>query len=158
MEKSILVTGCNGLVGQQVVKGLVSKGYRVTGVGMGTFNDFQASKFTYIAADLTRESEVAAIFEENVFSHIIHLAAIAHVKKGVDISWSRYYRVNTMMSRRIFELAARDRIPIFFASTVDVYGIKDGEITEDTNPNPIGHYARSKLLAEKALREVAEQP
>ncbi len=158
MGKSILVTGCNGLVGQQVVKGLLDKGHKITGIGIGNFDGLQAENFKYIAADLTQEPDISEMFKGNNFSHVIHLAAIAHSIKGINISWSRYYRVNTMMSRRIFEFASRNRIPIFFASTVDVYGIQNQEINEETTPNPIGFYGKSKALAEKALMETAPQP
>jgi nucleoside-diphosphate-sugar epimerase len=158
MEESILVTGCNGLVGEQVVHGLLNKGYRVTGVGIEELCRIQDTKLRYISVDLTQTAEVARLFNENNFSHVIHLAAIAHHVKGVKITWSQYYRINTMMSRQIFELASRDNIPIFFASTVDVYGIQKEEINEETEPCPIGYYARSKFIAENILKEVSIQP
>ncbi len=141
-----------------MVKGLLGNGHKITGIGIGNFDGLQADNFKYIVADLTQEPDISEIFKENNFSHVIHLAAIAHSIKGINISWSRYYRVNTMMSRRIFEFASRDKIPIFFASTVDVYGIQNQEINEETEPNPIGYYAKSKFLAEKALMEIAPQP
>ncbi|MGI6373317.1 MAG: NAD-dependent epimerase/dehydratase family protein [Caldicoprobacterales bacterium] len=156
--KSILVTGSNGFLGQQVVKELLNEGYIVTGISIDKVGKFQHKNYKYISADLTRSKEVERIFRDNEFSHVIHLAAIAHVFKGKKISWSRYYRINTIMSRQIFECASKYKIPIFFASTVDVYGIQTGEIDENTKPNPIGSYAKSKVLAEKALIEIADQP
>ena len=156
--KSILVTGSNGLLGQQVVEALLNEGHNVTGVSIQKVSKYKNDMFTYISADLTRSTEVEKIFKENEFSHVIHLAAIAHSVKETKISWSRYYRVNTMMSREIFELATKKQIPIFFSSTVDVYGIQDDIIDENTVPNPIGFYAKSKVLAEQALVEIADQP
>ncbi|HHX70054.1 MAG TPA: sugar nucleotide-binding protein, partial [Gallicola sp.] len=70
----------------------------------------------------------------------------------------RYYRINTLMSKQIFELATEHSIPIFFSSTVDVYGIQEDVIDEKTVPNPIGFYGKSKVLAEKALMEISKQP
>lgn len=151
--KSILVTGSNGMLGKQVVKALLDAGYSVTGVSTGKDSDCQENKFTYISMDLTNPMEVERLFRENAFTHVIHLAAIAHVLKGAKISWSRYYRVNTMMSSQIFESACKAEIPVFFASTVDVYGITNKIINEKSQANPIGDYARSKYLAEKSLSE-----
>ena len=54
----------------------------------------------------------------------------------------------------MFECAAEKRIPVFFASTVDVYGIPSGVITEHTPPAPVGGYARSKFEAEKRLHAI----
>lgn len=112
--KSILVTGSNGLLGQQVVEALLNEGYSVTGVSTSKDGKCQHERFKYISADLTISEEVEKIFRDNEFSHVIHLAAIAHVFKGINISWSRYYRVNTMMSRQIFECASEANIPVFF--------------------------------------------
>lgn len=156
--KSVLVTGSNGMLGQEIVKALLNEGYIVTGISIEKDSKCQHERFKYISADLTRSTEVEKIFRENEFSHVIHLAAITHVFKEVNISWSRYYRVNTMMSHQIFECASLERIPVFFSSSVDVYGITNEVIDEDTEPKPIGAYAKSKYLAEKRLVELAKQP
>ncbi|MGH4140382.1 NAD-dependent epimerase/dehydratase family protein [Clostridium sp.] len=156
--KSVLVTGNNGLVGQQVVEALLNEGYSVTGISTGKDSKCQHEMFKYISADLTRSTELEKIFRDNEFSHVIHLAAIAHAFKGRNISWSRYYRVNTMMSRQVFECAISAKIPIFFSSTVDVYGITNGVINENTEPKPIGPYGRSKYLAEKSLIGLDKHP
>jgi nucleoside-diphosphate-sugar epimerase len=153
--KSILVTGSNGLLGKKITETLLHEGYFLTGVSIEKIiND----RFQYISANLTNVLEVEKLFNENKFSHVIHLAAIAHAIKGLNISWSKYYRVNTLMSRNIFGYASLREIPIFYSSTVDVYGITKGIINENTKPNPIGYYSTSKYLAEKSLEEVARQP
>lgn len=156
--KSILVTGSNGLLGKKVVEALLNEGYYVTGVSIEKESKTNNARFKYISANLTNVIELEDIFNENEFTHVIHLAAIAHAIKGLKISWSTYYRVNTLLSRNIFECASQREIPIFYSSTVDVYGITKGLINEDTKPNPIGYYSTSKYLAEKSLQEVAKQP
>ena len=82
---------------------------------------------------------------------VIHLAALAHVTNETDLSWSRYFRMNVLISQHVFENAARLGIPVFFSSTVDVYGIPVGPINEATPPAPVGGYARSKYEAEQRL-------
>ncbi|KNZ42039.1 NAD-dependent epimerase/dehydratase family protein [Acetobacterium bakii] len=156
--KRVLVTGSNGLLGKQVVDALLRENFEVTGIATGDTSECRDPRFNYISADLTNWLKVDAIFKENEFSHVIHLAGIAHVLKGMNISWSRYYRVNTMMSRKIFECASAEKTPIFFASTVDVYGFTDDIINESTKPKPIGDYARSKYLAEQSILELPDQP
>lgn len=154
--KSILVTGSNGLLGKEVVDTLLNEGYSVTGISTGEESKCKNERFKYISADLTNFMEVDVIFKENQFSHIIHLAAIAHVLKGLNITWSRYYRVNTMMSRKIFECADADKIPVFFASSIDIYGMTSDLINEGSEAKPIGDYAKSKYLAERSMMEIVK--
>ena len=156
--KHIMVTGSNGMIGSQVVKKLLENGYRVTGISAESTSKVEHKNYSYISMDLTNYKELREVFQNNKFTHVIHLAAIAHSIRGIKISWSRYYRINTLMSKQIFELATEHSIPIFFSSTVDVYGIQEDAIDEQTVPNPIGFYGKSKVLAEKALVEIAKQP
>ena len=154
----IMVTGSNGIIGSQLIENLLSMNYKVTGISVEPSPNIVHKNYKYISLDLTNYHELKKVFKNNEFTHVIHLAAIAHSIKGVHISWSRYYRVNTLVSRNVFELASESNIPVFFASTVDVYGIQEDIIDEKTQPNPIGFYAKSKALAEQALIEVAKQP
>lgn len=156
--KHIMVTGSNGMIGSQVVNKLLEKGYKVTGISAETITKVEHENYSYISMDLTNYLMLRELFKNNSFTHVIHLAAIAHSIKGVKISWSRYYRINTLMSKQIFELASERSIPIFFSSTVDVYGIQEGAVDEKIVLNPIGFYGRSKVLAEKALMKIAKQP
>ena len=156
--KHIMVTGSNGMIGSQVVKKLLENGYMVTGISAESTSKVEHKNYSYISMDLTNYKELQDVFQNNKFTHVIHLAAIAHSIRGIKISWSRYYRINTLMSKQIFELATEHSIPIFFSSTVDVYGIQEDVIDEQTVPNPIGFYGKSKVLAEKALMEIAKQP
>lgn len=156
--KHIMVTGSNGMIGFQVVKKLLENGYLVTGISAESTSKVTHENYSYISMDLTNYKELREVFKNNKFTHVIHLAAIAHSIRGIKISWSRYYRINTLMSKQIFELATEYSIPIFFSSTVDVYGIQEDVIDEQTEPNPIGFYGKSKVLAEKALIEIVNQP
>ncbi|MBP0451023.1 NAD(P)-dependent oxidoreductase [Kitasatospora sp. RG8] len=49
--------------------------------------------------------------------------------------------------------AAGVRHYVFFSSC-SVYGMREGTVDEDTEPNPLGIYARTKVLAERRLPDV----
>lgn len=149
----ILVTGCNGMLGSYVVGKLIDAGYYVYGISIENEPLFSHERYCYKSIDLTKCIEVDDFFSTNDFSHIIHLAAIAHTYRGMDNSWSQYYRINTICSKTIFNCAKKFSIPVFFASTADVYGLTSGPIDERAEPKPIGAYAQSKRLAEMALEE-----
>lgn len=150
----VLVTGSNGMLGQQVVRSLVDAGYNVAGISLKREPLYKHEKYLYFSLDLTKCLDVEKIFQEYEITHIIHLAAIAHTYRGMDASWSRYYRINTMCSKTLFKCADERNIPVFFASTIDVYGLTGAEVTEDTQPRPVGFYARSKHLAEEYLKKL----
>lgn len=152
----VLVTGSNGMLGSNLVKKLVEFGYNVVGVSLEKEPIFYHKRYIYKSLDLKKCLDVEALFNEYKFKHIIHLAAIAHTYKGMDDSWSQYYRVNTMCSKTLFQCANENSIPVFFASTVDVYGIVGGEGSEELEPHPISPYAKSKWLAEKALLNICK--
>jgi nucleoside-diphosphate-sugar epimerase len=149
----VLVTGASGLVGCLVVKALLDEGYEVLGLDSSDAK-ISNKNYLHLKTDLTNVISVERVFNEYYISHVIHLAAIAHKAGQNDLSWSRYYRINTLCAKTIFECAAERKIPVFFSSTVDVYGITDETVTAKTKPQPIGDYAKSKYLAEEALKDI----
>lgn len=150
----VLVTGSNGMLGKCVVSELLKAGYNVLGVSIEGKASITHDNYIYKKLDLTKCIEVEELFIEYNISQVIHLAAIAHISKGMDDSWSQYYRVNTLCSKTLFICANQKNIPVFFASSIDVYGITDGELDEKSIPNPVGSYARSKWMAENILKEI----
>lgn len=86
------------------------------------------------------------------YDTILHVAAIVHVKEKDS---ERYFRINRDLPIEIADKAKREGVQQFiFLSTMAVYGIETGYITEDTIPTPKTLYAKSKLDAEKALVEM----
>ena len=83
---------------------------------------------------------------------IIHLAGKAHDLKRV-ISPGEYYKVNTELTRVIFDtfLISKAKVFITFSSVKAVADEVDGKLTEDLLPNPLTHYGKSKLLAEQYI-------
>ena len=150
MNRTIMLTGASGMLGSRAAEALCQQGFRVIGVDLGEPRCHHVH-YTHVRCDLTRPDDVAALFDAYPADRVAHLAALAHVTGESDLSWNRYFRINVLMSQHVFENAARRRIPVFFASTVDVYGIQRDVITEDTAPAPVGSYAESKLRAEDRL-------
>ncbi len=138
------------MLGRRAALALCERGHRVIGVDVaGTA--LAHPNYTHAMCDLTDPAAVEALFDAHPLDRVIHLAALAHVTGEADLSWNRYFMLNVLASQHVFECAAKRGIPVFFASTVDVYGIPDGPITEATRPAPVGGYARSKREAERRL-------
>ncbi len=151
--RTLLLTGASGMLGSRVARALCERGHRVIGVDIADAK-LEHENYLHAICDLTDPLAVRALFDAHPADRVIHLAALAHVTGEADLSWSRYFRLNVLVSQHVFENAARLGLPVFFASTVDVYGIPDGPVNERTEPRPVGGYARSKYEAEKRLAAI----
>jgi nucleoside-diphosphate-sugar epimerase len=83
---------------------------------------------------------------------VIHLAGIAHDLKNSRHT-SEYYQVNTELSKVLFDkfLDSEAKVFIILSSVKAVANEVDSLLTEEQIPNPLTHYGKSKLLAEKYI-------
>jgi nucleoside-diphosphate-sugar epimerase len=83
---------------------------------------------------------------------VLHLAGKAHDLKNISVP-NDYYNVNTDLTKQIFDafLASNAKVFITLSSVKAVADEVVGELNEDIIPNPITHYGKSKLLAEKYI-------
>ena len=155
---NILVTGSAGMIGCNVVKGLIEKGHMVIGVNRrknDNANEYD-SKFSQVVLDLGAKEAIMQLFEDKKIDRVIHLAALAHTKGVVDISWEAFKKVNVDCAENLFEACAKHDVPVLFISTVDAIGIVKGVIKPDTELNPISNYGKSKAMAEGRLKEICK--
>ena len=160
----ILITGNMGYVGPGVVSQLRTAFPDATLIGydMGYF----ASCLTNAAIlpesklDLQLFGDIRTIPFNNLsgVDVIVHLAAISNDPMG-----SRYENitldVNYKSSVRLAEMAKTAGVKTFvFASSCSMYGEADGHAkTENSTLNPLTAYARSKVLTERELANLADE-
>ena len=88
---------------------------------------------------------------------IVHVAGIAHIRETKD-NRDLYYRVNRDLAYEVASKAKQDGVKQFiFLSSMSVFGIKTGIITDATVPNPKNHYGKSKLEAETLIMELVDE-
>jgi nucleoside-diphosphate-sugar epimerase len=126
----ILITGSSGFVGTNLLKYLFEFNIEANGISLRDNSDFS--------------------FNSN--SGLIHLAGIAHDLKFIS-NPRDYYDVNTELTKELFNkfLQSNSKLFIFISSVKAVADQSNKVLTEDTVPNPITHYGKSKLLAEKYI-------
>lgn len=141
------------MIGGYVVKSLIEKGHTVIGVDRRKSNT-QLDGLVQIIIDLSSKEDVMRLFEENKIDRVIHLAALAHTTGMKNLTWETYRKINIECAENVFDACAKYNIPVLFISTVDAIGMVKGEITHETELNPISNYGKSKALAENRLKQI----
>lgn len=86
---------------------------------------------------------------------ILHCAALVHQK--IEFSYEKYHDINVDYPVKLARLAKQNGVKLFiFISTIAVYGEDEEELNENTICNPISHYGKSKLEAEKQLLQLSD--
>ncbi len=88
---------------------------------------------------------------------VLYAAGIVHIKETKE-NKSLFYRVNRDLSYEIAKKAKNDGIKQFiFLSTMNVYGIDNGIITENSHLNPKSNYGKSKFQAEELIKALEDK-
>lgn len=156
MKKKALVTGANGFVGSNLVRALLKKQYEVTCLVRKTSNlkSLEDLPVTFTYADYHSVPSVRDACKDQDI--IFHIAA-----KVREISEKRYYDANVGITRNVLRAIEGTNIQKFiFLSTQAAAGPADGldPKTETSVCNPVSYYGKSKLEAEKVIREECSVP
>ncbi|NIM92783.1 MAG: NAD-dependent epimerase/dehydratase family protein [Anaerolineales bacterium] len=154
------VTGATGFVGGAVVRRLLTAGHAVRVlVRPGTdTRQLDGLPVEHVLGDL---ADLGAL-RQGIHScqWLFHLAAL-YAYWGYP--WQDFYETNVEGTRRVIELAAEHGIERFvYTSSIATLGIpKDGSAGDEETPvtldDMIGHYKRSKFLAEQVVLEFAQK-
>jgi nucleoside-diphosphate-sugar epimerase len=154
----IVVTGCAGFLGSNLVGRLLDAGNRVLGIdnlSMGSMENLEACQgregFTFRQADVTDATAFGGIADR--VEGIVHLAAFKIPRYGKALDT---LRINYRGTEQALEFATERKCKIVVASTSDVYGRNPAvPFSEDQSDSVIGPstvprwaYAVSKLYDE----------
>ncbi|QMA46833.1 NAD-dependent epimerase [Citrobacter freundii] len=156
-----LVTGAAGFIGFHVSKRLLDAGHQV--VGLDNLNDYydvslkQARLallvhpgFHFHMLDLADRESMAALFAEERFDRVIHLAAQAGVRYSIDNPHA-YADSNLTGFLNVLEGCRHNQIQhLLYASSSSVYGLnrKMPFSTDDSVDHPVSLYAATKKANE----------
>lgn len=136
--KKILITGKNSYIGNMFTQW----------VGQWS-DDYQVDEISVHGEDWKQE-------DFSTYDVIFHVAGIVHTKENKD-NVDLFYKVNRDLTFEIAKKAKNDGVNQFiFMSTMNVYGVTSGVITENTPCRPKTAYGKSKLKAEKLIKELQD--
>jgi nucleoside-diphosphate-sugar epimerase len=155
----VLVTGHHGYIGSVLAPALREAGHEV--VGLDTFyyrgcNFGDRTEFKPALALDLRDVQPADL---EGFEAVVHLAALSNDPLG-DFNPSWTYSINRDGTIALARAAKDAGVRRFvFASSCSMYGAAEGdsELTEEAPLRPLTPYAESKVAAEEALAELADE-
>lgn len=140
----VLVTGANGMLGQDLCPALEKNG-------------FQVFKTDIDNLDITNQAQVDEVLKQNNPDFVIHCAAYTNVDKAEEDT-EIAFKINAQGTENIAKTCANLDIPLVFISTDYVFdGTKKEQYKTDDKTNPISVYGESKLQGEEAVKKYCEK-
>lgn len=154
--KKILVTGHNGYVGSVVIERLIERGYDVSGLDTEYFSE--CTLFPGAVSIPSQRIDLRNVEVRHLegFDAIIHLGALSNDPLGkLREEWT--VDINYRASVRLAEAARQAGVQRFiFSSSCIMYGMSEAQKVNESSPlNPLTAYARSKVDAERAISQLA---
>ncbi len=136
----ILVTGSNGMLGEDLCPVLEDEGYEVI-------------ETTHKTMDVTNYELIEQIVKESKPETIIHLAAYTDTEKA-ETNREEAHRINIDGTKNIVKVCKKQNITLVFISTAEVFsGEKNKPYTVNDHPNPVNYYGKTKLAGEEYIQE-----
>ncbi|MBS0419172.1 MAG: NAD-dependent epimerase/dehydratase family protein [Proteobacteria bacterium] len=153
----IFLTGGSGFIGSRLAPLAVNAGHEVTVVTpintpteKARCEALTQAGIKLVIAPLEDSAVIARELQGK--DAVIHLAAAQHEAEQPE---SYFHRINVDGTRSLLEAAAKAGVRRFVhGSTIGVYGsAADGSLDEDSPLAPDNPYGRTKMAAEKVVRE-----
>lgn len=151
----VLVTGNLGFVGSVVAPFLASVGHEVWGMDTGFYSDCHL----YLPLDPpTLRMDVRDVTRRDLrdYDAVVHLAALSNDPLG-ELDPALTEDINLNGTLRVANAAWAAGVKrMIFASSCSMYGVGGADLVDETaTMHPQTAYARSKVMADAALREMA---
>ena len=147
---NVLVTGCGGFLGSEIVRQLLARGDDVVGISRSACPGLVQRGMVHRRGDLTDN----AFLREAVrgVDAVVHTAA----KAGVWGSWQQFFRINTQATREIISACQRSSIAtlVFTSSPSVTFDGSHQSGVDETVPYPnrwLFAYPQTKAMAEQQV-------
>ena len=140
----VLVTGANGMLGQDLCPILEDNGYEVVETDVNTL-------------DITNIEQVKTVLNKEKPDIVVHCAAYTNVDKAEeDLKTAEL--INVTGTENVAEICGKSGITLIYISTDYVFdGTKNSPYTPEDMPNPINNYGITKYEGEEAVRSLCEK-
>lgn len=152
LYKRVLITGANGLLGQELVA-VMSRHpeYDVLATARDAAPRFEHASCGYAPLDVTRVQDVRRVFQDFAPTVVINCAAMTGVDEcegARDACW----QVNVEAVETLAKQCETSGAQFIQVSSDFVFDGNDGPYSENARPDPLNFYGKSKLASENAAR------
>lgn len=150
-KMKILITGSNGLLGQNIVKQLVAKNrdFLATSKGSNRISTLEAKNYQQL--DITSKKEVNAIFESYQPTVVINTAAMTNVD-ACESEKEACWKMNVTAVQYLIDACKVHNTHLIHLSTDFVFDGESGPYKESDLPNPLSYYGKSKHESELIIQ------
>lgn len=133
----VAITGSTGLVGSRIVELLK--------------DDFGFVPLIYPRLDITNKESVSDTLRDLDFDIFLHLAAYTNVD-GAETEKSKAKKLNVDGTRNVFNAVKQKGKNFIYISTDFVFDGESPPYYEDSRPNPVGYYGKTKHEGELVVK------
>lgn len=150
--KKIVITGSNGLLGQQLVKLLLTKkGYEIHALSKGPNRLLHKKGYTYYSIDLTDFQALRSLLNEIQPDMVVHTAAMTNVD-ACELQKELCDKVNIDLVSSIVDYCKSHDSYLVHLSTDFIFDGNKGTIyKEEDEASPVNYYGLSKLKSEEII-------
>jgi dTDP-4-dehydrorhamnose reductase len=149
-QKKILLTGANGLLGQKTAEIFAKETDHELLLADLADRAEEPRKYSYIPLDITNKEKVKAAVKDYKPDIIINAAAYTNVD-GCETERELSWRVNVDAVKNLIIASRYNSSKIIHISTDYIFDGVRGGYDENSAPNPLSFYGKSKLASENAL-------
>lgn len=151
--KTVFVTGASGLIGSELSEVLLSKGFKVIGVGETPTNSVDDPNFTFIQASLDNKEAITAAMMEQGIDVLIHAGCTVDNDFPSTLTAAEEKR-STVVDKFLYKAAIQAGVnDMILISTHQIYAQQKTRepIRETADEKPTTIYAKMKADSEKAM-------
>lgn len=150
----ILITGSNGLLGQNIVSQLLHKGIDFLATSKGKNRISKLTANNYQELDITNKEEVISLFNYYKPTVVINTAAMTNVD-ACEVEKEACWDMNVNAVAYLIEACVLHEAHLIHLSTDFVFDGENGPYKEEDKPNPLSYYGQSKYEAELLIQNSA---
>lgn len=148
----ILVTGCNGLLGQKLVELVSSQPdyYLIATAKSKLIPDLPRGEFRQL--DITDSNSVEEVISKTKPDVVINTAAMTQVDQ-CEFEKEKCWQANVTAVEYLVSACKKHNAHFVHVSTDFIFDGTHGPLDENEEPNPLSYYGESKLAGEQAVQK-----
>jgi len=157
MNKRVLITGASGFVGYHLIEEALHNNLDVYVAvrKSSSIDHLKDCNIQYTYPDLGSLLSLKKDFTENQYDYIIHAAGATRARSQKEYDFvNAEYTYNIAAAAKSVDINLKGFVFISSLAAIGPLPNLNGVITEETSPNPLTAYGKSKLLAEEKLKSI----